>query len=70
MRIRQPVAALSEAMAALSGSGRALVVAGSLYLVGEVRRELTARYGVPKPAAETALFGDPEEGARGHAGLG
>jgi dihydrofolate synthase/folylpolyglutamate synthase len=45
-----PASALSRAL----DSNRALtVVCGSIYLVGEVRRELRRRFGVPLPAAET-----------------
>lgn len=36
---------------------RLLVVCGSIYLVGEVRTLLTARFGIPEPAAETNLCG-------------
>jgi dihydrofolate synthase/folylpolyglutamate synthase len=37
---------------ALLGSADRLVVCGSVYLVGEVRRLLTARFGTPPPAVE------------------
>jgi len=40
---------------ALDAAGPLLVVCGSIYLVGEVRRELTARYGVPSPATESLV---------------
>lgn len=46
------VAALEHA---LRSPGPLLVVCGSIYLVGEVRRELTARYGVPRPAVESIV---------------
>ena len=36
---------------------RRLLVTGSLFLVGAVRSLLTQRYGVPKAAAETTLYG-------------
>jgi dihydrofolate synthase/folylpolyglutamate synthase len=37
---------------ALAPSERLLLVCGSLYLVGEVRRQLRERFGVPAPATE------------------
>jgi dihydrofolate synthase/folylpolyglutamate synthase len=37
---------------ALAGEAERLVVAGSLYLVGDVRRLLTERFGVPTPCRE------------------
>jgi dihydrofolate synthase/folylpolyglutamate synthase len=51
--VATPDAALD---AALAGSTNDLVVAGSLYLVGELRRALRARAQVPAPADEIALF--------------
>ncbi len=39
---------------ALEGSAPLLVICGSFYLVGEARRALNRRFGVPPPAAEIA----------------
>ena len=39
---------------ALEGGAPLLVVCGSFYLVGEVRRMLRERFGVPLPAARIA----------------
>ena len=46
----------SALTAALDGASELVVVCGSIYLVGEVRRLLNRRYGVPTPAAELDLF--------------
>lgn len=46
---------LEEALdRALEGTAPLLVACGSIYLVGEVRRMLTRRFGRPPPAAQTA----------------
>ncbi len=42
-----------------AGAAPLVVVAGSLYLVGEARRWLRERYGVPPPAAELATWSPP-----------
>jgi dihydrofolate synthase / folylpolyglutamate synthase len=44
--------------AALAGPHPAVVVTGSLYLVGEARRWLRQRYGVPAAAAEVSAWDD------------
>ena len=44
--------ALERSLAAPTDQHRALVVTGSLYLVGEVRTALRARYGTPPPARD------------------
>ena len=49
---------LDDALRWCAQSGAELVVCGSLYLVGDVRRRLEARFGVPRPAPDIALFGD------------
>ena len=58
----RPVLAIDDLDAALTAALDAapgqLVVAGSLFLVGAVRRLLGARFGVPRPAAETPTW-DP-----------
>jgi folylpolyglutamate synthase/dihydropteroate synthase len=48
--IPEPHLALEHALAA--AADRELVVCGSLYLVGEVRALLRARFGTPRAAAE------------------
>ena len=50
--------ALDEALSWCIRHRAELVVCGSLYLVGDVRRRLFERYGAPPPAADIALFGD------------
>jgi dihydrofolate synthase / folylpolyglutamate synthase len=49
----EPTAALEQALA---GASPVLVVTGSLFLVGSVRRELYRRFGAPEPAAEVAVW--------------
>jgi folylpolyglutamate synthase/dihydropteroate synthase len=46
-----PAQALGEALASASDSDVPLVVCGSIFLVGEIRRRLRERFGVPPPAA-------------------
>ena len=53
-------AALEEALEA--SDGRLVVVCGSIYLVGEVRAQLTRRFGVPRPATEVNVAGIEEPG--------
>ena len=53
--VGRPADALSRALA--EPGERLLVVCGSIYLVGEIRALLTARFGVPEPAAEMNLAG-------------
>lgn len=50
--------ALEQALAWCARHGGELVVCGSLYLVGDVRARLRARFGHPAAAADIALFGD------------
>ena len=54
-------ASAGEALARALDAGAAplVVVAGSLYLVGEARRRLREGYGVPPPAAELATWSPP-----------
>jgi dihydrofolate synthase/folylpolyglutamate synthase len=53
--VGDPAAALD---AALAGGRPLVVVTGSLYLVGEARRLLRARFGTPPPAAEVPTWED------------
>jgi len=51
---------------ALADGGDRVVVCGSIYLVGDARRELRRRFGVPSPAVapwEAAADGDPPAAA-------
>jgi len=52
LREEDPIRALEGALAAVSSVPEPplLVITGSLYLVGELRRELTRRFAVPEPA--------------------
>ena len=50
--------AASALAAALAGDQPLVVVSGSLYLVGEARRVLRERFGVPPPAAEVPTWED------------
>ena len=47
---REPSRALSRA---LDSKHSLTVVCGSIYLIGEVRRELHRRFGVPEPTVDT-----------------
>lgn len=49
--------ALDGALNWCARRGGELVVCGSLYLVGDVRRRLWERFGAPPPAPDIALFG-------------
>lgn len=52
-----PTAGAGESLSrALAAGAPLVVVTGSLYLVGEARRWLRQRYGVPPPAAELATW--------------
>jgi dihydrofolate synthase / folylpolyglutamate synthase len=53
--VEEPARALREALA--GAEGRIVVACGSIFLVGEIRAALRARYGVPPPAIEIAVSG-------------
>ena len=47
-----PVRALDRLLAATDPAGATLVACGSIYLIGQVRRRLRERFGVPAPATD------------------
>lgn len=61
----EPGAALDLALDRSQGAERPLVVCGSLYLVGWVRKALRERFGVPGPASDLVLAGGRGRRARG-----
>jgi dihydrofolate synthase/folylpolyglutamate synthase len=52
---RDPARALDLALAGLASSAT-LVVCGSIYLIGEIRRQMRERFGVPPPARDVRLL--------------
>jgi dihydrofolate synthase / folylpolyglutamate synthase len=59
-----PFATAAEALDAALAAGAPLLVTGSIFLVGEVRKLLRLRFGQPPPAAEVATYAPALAGSR------